>query len=734
MSASANFSILNIGKGTNRVLFVFLACLLLVAQQSSAQVACDESAGRTERNSYFAARIQSQMVYTIYLPPCYDKSEALYPVLYLMHGSNEDDNQWTRLGLVDELDRRITAGEMPPVIVVFPFGNWIANENRFGANSWGNVFLNQLMPLVESSYRIDANRQSRAIGGISRGGFWAFHLAFRNPALFGSVGGHSAFFDEFHADDDFNPLDLTLTAQGIESLRIWLDRGADDFAAPGLTLMDENLMQRGLEYTYEVYPEGQHNNAYWSQHIGDYLDFYIAEWPLVDNLIVDPSDTGPTIGETGGQYVLFPAIAFPSLETEIALPQLETVRFGLLDTNLILADDVADEMIGLGIEIAPGTRIVPADTLSNVLWRERDVYTLLPFDRLTQRERILWIDEVHPLDHSAENYPFAIATDEPNFQPERLTRFVMSGVTALTRETRIALDEEGLEWAASGIRDYVTAADYFHTSNEVSIYPTCPQTNGPLLGGGNSFCTKPEHFDLLLDLDLDIVELSGNHNNDYGYDAYEETLGWYADNDIDTIAGGMTLEEARRPLSFTHNDNQIAMVSCNWVGPYYALVDETETALGGPRPGATFCDLEWLREVLPQLAASHDVVIASVQYWEFEQYKPTPQQRVDFRMLADLGADVVVGTHAHFPQIYELYPTDRGTNAFIHYGLGNLFFDQQFFAGRRFFMDQLLLYEGQLLTVDVFPGIIEGQARPRRMDAEERRNFLFLMFIQEGGF
>ncbi len=718
-----------IEKGTLCVLFVFL---ILFGRQSLAQMACDEPAGHTERNSYFAAQIQTQMVYTIYLPPCYDNSAAFYPVLYLMHGSNEDDNQWMRLGLVDELDTRITSGDMSPIIVVFPFGNWIANENRFGANSWGSTFLNQLMPLVESTYRIDANRESRAIGGISRGGFWAYHLAFRNPALFGAVGGHSAFFDQYHADAEYNPLDLALSAPGIEALRIWLDHGADDFAAPGLTLMNENLTRRGVDYTYQVFLEGQHNNVYWSQHVGDYLDFYIAEWPLVENQTVDPTQREPTVGETHGQYILFPVVAFPSLETGVGVAQLEAIRFGLLDTNLVLAEDVADQLTHF--ELAPGTRIVPTETLRDVLWRERDVYTLLPFDRLTMQERILWVDDVHPLDYSAAFYPFAFEADEPNFFPDRLTRVLMSGVTALTRETHVALDQEGLEWAASGIRDYVTTADYFHTSNEISIYPTCPQTNGPLLGGGNSFCTKPEHFDLLLDIDLDIVELSGNHNNDYGYKAYKETLIWYHENDINTIGGGLTLEEARRPLSFTHNDNQIAMLACNWVGPYYALVDESEIALGGPRPGAAFCDMEWLQEVLPQLAAAHDIVVVSVQYWEFDQYQPTPQQRVDFQMLADLGADVVIGTHAHFPQIYEFYRTDRNTKAFIHYGLGNLFFDQQFFAGRRFFMDQLMLYEGHLLTVDVFPGVIEGQARPRRMDVEEQRNFLFLMFIQEGGF
>src|SRR5690606_8114985 len=160
--------------------------------------------------------------------------------------SNEDDGQWVRLGLPEVLDQAIADGAFPPMIAVMPFGEWIANQNQFDTVSWENVFLTELMPLVESAYRIDARRETRAIGGISRGGFWALEIAFRHPDLFSAVGGHSAFLDPDHAPDDYNPLDLALNAPGLESLRIWLDRGADDYAAPGLELMDERLAQRGI--------------------------------------------------------------------------------------------------------------------------------------------------------------------------------------------------------------------------------------------------------------------------------------------------------------------------------------------------------------------------------------------------------------------------------------------------------------------------------------------------------
>lgn len=716
------------------IMLMLLGCFAI---EGRVRAACEETAGRTERSQYQADIIQTRMYYTVYLPPCYDQSEDTYPVVYLMHGSNEDDNHWLRLGLAEALDAGITAGDMPNVIVVLPFANWIGNENRFEADSWGSIFLNQMMPLVEQQYRINPSRDTRAIGGISRGGFWAFHLALRNPALFGAVGGHSAFFDRYHAPADHNPLDLAADAPGAESLRIWLDRGRDDFAAPGLDIMQERLTERGLEFTYMIYPEGQHNNAYWSQHIGEYLQFYTSEWPDESSAEAEVAVTetpAPEVASTTDGIALFvPVVVFPSLQATISMDRLETIRVGLLDTQLVLSESVVEALGGYGIVLPVGTQIVPDDSLYNTLWRNRDLFTLLPFNQLTPRFRMLNVDEQPVLDHELALYPFAFASDAPNFYDYRLTRFLLSGVTALTRDTRSVLDSNGIEWAGEAILPYVSTADFFHTSNEVSIHPTCPQSDGVLLGGSFSFCSKAEHFELLTYLGLEIVELSGNHNNDYGYDAYRETLQWYADRGIMTVGGGETLEAARRPVLLYHNNNTIAMIACNWVGPYYALVNEDLNATGGVRPGAAACDLNWLREALPRLAAENDVLIVTVQYWEYDQFVPTDQQRFDFRTLAELGADVVIGTQAHFPQTYEFYNVQGTREAFIHYGLGNLFFDQQFFGGVRFLMDQLFIYEGRLLTVDVFTGLIEGQGRPRPMTPDERENFLFLMFNEYGG-
>ncbi len=716
---------------------LFIGLLLLVNAVQSQPPACDQP-GTVQRLTYQSFLLGQEMFYSVYLPPCYDESAAPYPVAYLMHGSNEDDGHWLRLGLQEELDAAIRNGELPSFVVVLPFGNVIANRNRFDAISWGNIFLQELMPDAEGRLNIQTTQAGRAIGGISRGGFWAYQIAFRQPTLFSAVGGHSAFFDLHHAPEDQNPLHLALSAPGLGAMRLWLDYGAEDFAAPGLDEMHSRLRERGLEHTFMQYDEGQHNNAYWSAHLGEYLGFYAESWQrsqpdptaapfsgFATNTPFAPTPTA-TPQPQSTSHILFPVAAFPSLQTSITQEALAAVAAGEYDPRLVLDPATLAQLRSLGFDLHPDTRLVQDGDVRDHLWSNRERYSLLPLMRMTPETRILLLDDRPVLDQLA-TYPFA-------GQDAGITRITLSGVTALARNTRLALDENGVEWAASGIADYVRSADYFHMSNEVSLVDTCPQPNQDLLGGNNSFCSRPAHFALFSLLDADIMELTGNHNNDYGYDAYRQTLAAYQRQGIETVGGGETVAQARRPLRFSHEGNLIAWIACNAVGPYYALVNEDIEQLGGVRPGAAACDWNWLEDEIPALAAEVDVLLVTVQHQEVEEYQPTEAQQVDFRRLANLGADVVLGTAAHKPQTYEFFPTNRGEIVFIHYGMGNLYFDQPFWGNMRFFMNTLYLYEGVVRGVEIFPGIIEDAGRPRLMTPEERENFLFFMFREQNRF
>ncbi len=715
---------------------VLLALGIVVSLSwSLAQTACGTTSGEVERNTYYSAVLGETMIYSIYLPPCYPTADYTYPTLYLFHGSNDDDQQWARLGLLEELDAGIQAGRYPPLVVVMPFGDWIANEARFDGFGWADVVERDLFPHIEATYHVATDAPRRAIGGISRGGFWAYAIALRNANRFGKVGGHSAFLEAVGVTPDYDPYQLIRQLDPTTPIQFWLDRGADDYSAPTMDAMPPLMASLGLRHQYTVYDSGQHNNAYWSAHVADYLRFYTEGWassPTPTRILpssalfvtATPADTR----DTRGLALFVPSVPFIHLRTTIPRDSLKALVNGENDPELLLSAETARMLVAHGARLHPAIRVVAEAELYNRLVADRRLYTILPFDALTPRYRLLWMDDV-PIVDQLGDYPLAFASTNPNFRPERLTRITLSGVTALTRQTRDVLDAKGVAWAVEGIYPYVSRSDFFHTSNEVSFHPSCPSAVPMMLGGPTSFCSLPSHFSLFSDLGVDIVELTGNHNNDYGYEAYTETLNFFDTAGIRAVGGGADVASARRPLLLEHHDNHLALVACNAVGPYYALANDAPDLLGGVRPGAAACAGGWLEALLPTLSADNDIVILLIQHQEYEDYIPSPDQRADFRRYADLGADVVIGTAPHKPQIAEFYGDKP---AFLHYGLGNLFFDQPFWGNMRFLMDTLYIYEGRFVTLELFPGIIEDLARPRLMTAQERENFLFFLLMEQG--
>jgi S-formylglutathione hydrolase FrmB len=111
-----------------------------------------------------------RLQFRIYLPPCYDADTSqTYPSLYLIHGQTFNDDQWERIGAPAAADRLIATDAVPPFIIVMPY-------DRSSAQPWEDPFdeavVEELIPTVESSFRACPERECRAVGGLSRGG-WA---------------------------------------------------------------------------------------------------------------------------------------------------------------------------------------------------------------------------------------------------------------------------------------------------------------------------------------------------------------------------------------------------------------------------------------------------------------------------------------------------------------------------------------------------------------------------------
>ena len=228
------------------------------------------------------------MKYRVYIPACYIETQKRYPYVILIPGLQQDQDEFIKLGIQKVLDEGIKLGALPPMIIVMPNLSQLGTNNTFPPDpSYETFILSELMPAIERDFCTINNRDHRAIGGISRGGFWAYEIALRHPDLFGIVGGHSASFDAGNAPDQFNPLELALNAPFLANanLRMYLDNGADDPAGTNLELFSSRLSSRGIAHTYVISPVGDHDDAYWSAHLQDYLTFYGQTWThSVDDL------------------------------------------------------------------------------------------------------------------------------------------------------------------------------------------------------------------------------------------------------------------------------------------------------------------------------------------------------------------------------------------------------------------------------------------------------------------
>jgi len=231
---------------------------------------CLNQPGRVEQGVVETTKPPQEFL--IYLPPCYDeKPDLRYPVLYLLHGQTYTDDQWVRLGAVEVMDKLFLEKEVSPFIIVFPDDRY---WNVQAGPGFGERLVNYLIPYVDQNYRTHANRNYRAIGGMSRGAGWALRLGLQRWNLFGTLGLHSlAAFG-----DDRPYLAYWLDEIPSESWpNIFIDTGESDSELGFNSLFEDMLTQFGIPHEWHLYP-GAHDEAYWQAHVEEYLRWYAEVW------------------------------------------------------------------------------------------------------------------------------------------------------------------------------------------------------------------------------------------------------------------------------------------------------------------------------------------------------------------------------------------------------------------------------------------------------------------------
>jgi len=278
--------------------FIMLSCSLSFGQSKVLQ---------SEKMS--SKLLGGDVKYSIYLPYDYQTSTKTYPVLYLLHGYTDNETGWTQWGQIDYIaNKAIAEGRLPACIIVMPNGEdtWYCNDevNKY---PWEDMFVSEFIPFIESTYRCRTERGTRAIAGLSMGGWGALKLSMRHNDLFGTCIALSAavFTDKEIIEmpdnrftgrsvDIFNIKEKgekrindkwknesvfyllkSVPVEQLKKVRFYIDCGDDDFLYRGNSEFHVALRDAGIAHEYRV-RDGAHSWEYWRTGI-DYAFSFLSK-------------------------------------------------------------------------------------------------------------------------------------------------------------------------------------------------------------------------------------------------------------------------------------------------------------------------------------------------------------------------------------------------------------------------------------------------------------------------
>jgi len=277
----------------NKLLLIFSICFVLVSFSQNGKV--------YDNLTMKSSILKGERKFAVYLPPDYETSQRSYPVLYLLHGSGDDQTGWVQFGEILHIaDKSIKEGASTSMIVVMPDAN-TGKKGYFNSieEHWlyEDFFFKEFMPYVEKTYRIRSNKRFRAIAGLSMGGGGAFVYALHHPELFSSACPLSAslgplslesfkahlkktnnsitdetkiqtYFEQHYAIS----LIENKTLDDLKSVRWFIDCGDDDFLYEGNSLAHIALRKKNVSHEYRV-RDGAHTWTYWRESLPAVLSF-----------------------------------------------------------------------------------------------------------------------------------------------------------------------------------------------------------------------------------------------------------------------------------------------------------------------------------------------------------------------------------------------------------------------------------------------------------------------------
>jgi len=263
--------------------------------------------GRVDCSSMASHILRQKVRYCASIPPGYDaKKNRSYPVLYFLHGLNENEQMLFRMGgwqLIEDLRQQHKIGDF---LIVTPDAKATFDINSAnGRVRYSDFFLQEFIPYIEKTYRADHQTKARAVSGISMGGYGALRFAFAYPGLFSAVSAESAALItdtlqelnaamragtplvSLFADVFGNPINAAhwkatspfvlakKNRSAISKLAIYFNCGeGDQFGFEhGAEALHRELQAEGIKHEFHLYP-GDHSAEYFLSHLGELIVFH----------------------------------------------------------------------------------------------------------------------------------------------------------------------------------------------------------------------------------------------------------------------------------------------------------------------------------------------------------------------------------------------------------------------------------------------------------------------------
>lgn len=248
----------------------------------------DVPRGVVHRHSYRSAIIGLDRPFIVYTPPGYDPTgEKKYPVLYLLHGFSDAEDAWTSVGRANViLDNLIAQDKAKPMLVVMPLGygnteviagGWAGLRNmavwRDSNEKFRDALLAEVIPLVEKTYRVSTDRDSRAIAGLSMGGTQSLMTGLNALDRFAWIGAFSSGGLDTDFDRRYPAVDASLNTR----LRLlWISCGRED----GLLGVNQKLVDwltsKGVTPTW-VQTDGGHSFRVWRRNLIEFASLLFQD-------------------------------------------------------------------------------------------------------------------------------------------------------------------------------------------------------------------------------------------------------------------------------------------------------------------------------------------------------------------------------------------------------------------------------------------------------------------------